>query len=743
MSENTKIVQCFLPPMVAGKYTAAVKQSIVISRGSKLVTEEVKPVTVESIPDIEKTFDFGVDAARFVLSPDDIYSVYPPANQFGHYSESLPHVVFTRRTLPWERTIDGKPPVFQREETHVNKKNPQESPPVPWMALMLFNEDEMKDLQITKSTIAAIIQPETPDTIIRPEIFENTSDDDKLSLMEWENKDDGCFTIDITKEQFNKHIPSLESLSYLAHAKEVSIANKDKNGITDLNDEGEGVFAVIVGNRLPTPGKQHNAILVSLEGFANYLRDKDPNAEIPDENKVRLVVLANWNFGNSGDASFLSLVNGIEIKSMKIKRDHEASELLPYFDSGYTPLEHLTRTGVTTLSWYHGPFLPMPSPAMSKSISFSSSDAALRYDKTTGFFDISFAAAWQLGRMLALQNQGFSKAILNWRIAQKQLEVGKSRKDLIDIIVNDHSEIPLKDKVISYLGNINGVQIAKPQVQVTDTLLEIPKDVKDFLGDLYALKGVPFTYLVPHEFLLEKEHTNNNNAFTGTLALFYVDPNWVEALLDGALSIGRISNTDTILDKVMSGEFTSNYVPQKLTNPATGKGDIQLRILNITGFLFRSDLISGWRGLEIEAYDANNNLLPALRFERIDADIFLGIFNGNVSSIVITQPYEGLHFGIKIDEDEYKKNLKNEDGTNQSVTDGTADVSTEINNGLISKGILDIAGIAKLMKQKLSNKGWMNTEGESDGKYFTSAEFAYQMVDSPVKRTIVVNMIVE
>lgn len=728
MSENTKIVQCFLPPMVAGKYTVEVEQSI--------KKEDV------SIQDIEKKFDFGVDAARFTINPTDIYSVYPPVNKYGHYSESLPHVILSRRTLPWERTIDGKPPVFQRTGTPSEKDTPQKSPPVPWVALILFDEDEMKDLKINISTLADIIQPN--DTgVIRPEIFEyDNPDNDVLKLMEWDNKkEDGCFTIDITKEQFEKHIPTMESLSYLAHSKKVSIANKDKEGITDVDTEGTGVFSVIVGNRLPTPGKQHTAILVSIEGYINYLKDASPKKEIPENNKVRLVVLANWNFNNSGDTGFLQLVNEVEVKSMKIQRDNEATELLPYFDTGYAPFEHLTRNGATKLSWYHGPFIPKLSPTRSRSILFSSSDAALRYDRTTGFFDISFAAAWQLGRILALQNQNFSKSILNLRIEQKQKEVHENQRETVNSIVNDSSNRPLKEKVISYLGELNSIAVAKSEEQALKTSSEIPDTIMDFLKELYKLNGVPFSYLVPHEFFLEKQHKKQGKDYSGTLSLFYVDPNWVEALLGGALSIGRINNTGSILDEVMSGDM-HDYTDQTIESSENKIENHPVRRLNITGFLFRSDLISGWRGIEIEAYDVDGELLPALRFERIEADIFLGIFNGNVASIVITEPYEGLHFGVKKNGGAYQKNLKNEDGSNQPVEDGTADVNEELKNGLIKDSILDISGLAKVMRQKLINKNWMNTEGVGNEKYFTSAEFAYQMVDSPVKRKISINMVV-
>ncbi|WP_166922468.1 hypothetical protein [Flavobacterium poyangense] len=726
MAENTKIVQCFLPAMTAGIYSTKVQQRLVKDNANLL--------------DVEKTFDFGVDAARFTINSNDIYSVYPPTNKSGTYSESLPHLVFTRKTLPWERTIDGKLPLFQRDETPVEKRNPQDSPPVPWMALLLFDEEEMKNLQISKNTIAALVQPNLSDGIIRPEIFDkNTTTQDVLKLMEWEKVTDGCFTIELTKEQFEKNVPSMDSLSFLAHAKEVSITDKDKAGITDLNDDGAGVFSVIVGNRLPSKGKQNTAILVSLEGFTAYLKGANPMKKIPSEHKARLAVLASWNFIDDGELSFSQLIDSVEIKSMKVQRKEEASDLVPFFDSGYIPIEHLTRTGASTLSWYHGPLVPKLFPASTKNISFSTSDAALRYDKTTGFFDISFAAAWQLGRILALQNQEFSKTILNWRITQNQLEAGKEKEESINVILSNTDGADLKDKVIRYLGQLNELEIPISTEKTSAVSEEIPKTVQHFLNDLYQLKGIPFPYLVPHELLLEKEH----EAFTGTLSLFYVDPNWVEALLDGALSIGRIQNNDTLLQLAINGEFITGYNTQSIVidEKKKEKEEVKGRRLNTTGFLFRSNLVSGWRGLEIKAFDGEGTKLPALRFERIDADIFLGIFNGNIASITITQPYEGLHFGIKYSNNKYQKNLKNEDGTNQKVKDGTADVDKELNEGLIENGILDISALAAIMKQKLINKKWMNTLGESKGKYFTSAEFAYQMVDSPVQRTISVNVL--
>ncbi len=702
--------------MVAGVYQVEARQNILKKK--------------TSVQEITKTFDFGVDAARFTLNASDIYNEYPPANRSGNYTGQLPHVVFSRRTLPWERTIDGKPPVFQEDKT------PQTSPPVPWMALLLFDEDEMESLKINLGTLQDILPPASPDTIMRPEIYreESAFAKAKLTLMPWENETDGCFTIDITKEQFETYIPSQESLSLLAHAREVSIAHKDQEGIADTDAENnKGIFSVLVGNRVLRSGKSHTAVVVSLEGYADYLKDATPKKEIPEGHTVRLVVLAHWNFDNSGTATFFEFVNGINIKPMHIEQGTEVPKLKPYFESGHAPLGHLTRGGATTISWYQGPFVPRLSPATSQKMSFASADGALRFDRTTGLFDVSFAAAWQLGRVLALQNKEYAGAMVAWQLAQTHYKAESRQRNTLNTIISNEDGVSVKSKLIRYLGDSKAVAAEA----IEDPAKKIPKEVTAFLTELYKLNGVPFSYLVPNEFYLEKEHLRNGKSYSGTLSVFYIDPNWIEALLDGALSIGRLKNTGDILSTLIDGGLIDGYIDQKLETVST---ETPVRVLNIMGFLLRSDVVSGWRGLEIEARDDKDSLLPALRFERIDDDIFLGIFNGNVASVTIKQPFEGLHFGFKVDPNletnSYQKTLKNDDGFNLEITDRTSDVSIQLDNDLIESDVVNVAGLATLMKQKLTSK---EVAQDKEG-YFTSAEFAYQMVDSPVKRKIAITM---
>ena len=76
------------------------------------------------------------------------------------------------------------------------------------------------------------------------------------------------------------------------------------------------------------------------------------------------------------------------------------------------------RQGEKTVSWYRGPLVPLNyhKPAQVQEL-VSCADELLRYDPDIGLFDVTYAAAWQLGRLLALQNQSFALALNRTRKA--------------------------------------------------------------------------------------------------------------------------------------------------------------------------------------------------------------------------------------------------------------------------------------------------------------------------------------
>ncbi len=381
--------QACLPPLLPGDYKIRVDQTI----------QEVRP---------EKPFatelDFSVAGPRFDLNPADIYSVYPPTNQSGEFGNTLPQIVFTRRTIPWERTLDGSDPDNQN--------------PCPWLALLVLSGSDFAEGTLPKITtrkVGDLLTPAATDNCMGPALG-------AADLAKYESVNDQCNTVDLPAALFVNVAPQVADLPYLAHVRTVSTDNKET-----LSYQTEGSFAVVLANRLPESSVDDavkNAVyLVSLEGFKDHL--PGGGQKIGTAN-VRLAVLAHWEFACFGKDNFKVLMNNLEVDRLQRPvgpdlnakadaGDEGAGQVRSAFEMGYTALNHHIRNGEKTVSWYRGPLVPMFYPTEETYSFIPSADAALRYNYTTGLLDASYAAAWQLGRMLALQNQQFAQALYRYR----------------------------------------------------------------------------------------------------------------------------------------------------------------------------------------------------------------------------------------------------------------------------------------------------------------------------------------
>ena len=103
-----------VPPLTAGDYVLQGTQTI--DAGGN------RPTAVHNA-------NVRITSARFKLPPDQILSVFPPANSEGAYEARLPQIVIKRRTLPWERAPDPA------DRT------------IPWLALVVIAEGAADDVQ--------------------------------------------------------------------------------------------------------------------------------------------------------------------------------------------------------------------------------------------------------------------------------------------------------------------------------------------------------------------------------------------------------------------------------------------------------------------------------------------------------------------------------------------------------------------------------------------------------------------
>lgn len=265
--------------------------------------------------------------------------------------------------------------------------------------------------------------------------------------------------------------------------------------------------------------------------------------------------------------------------------------------------------------------------------------------------------------------------------------------------------------------------LADPAVQALLREEAAPQaKVMQWIAKLKLLQVVPFDNLVADPRLLPKE----------SMRFFYIDPSWVNALIDGALSLGNHSSLEILFTDVMQtvSRNAGSQIPQisqdveKILIPYAGEqGKLK------GGFLLRSTVVSTWKNLLVEATYADPQ--PAstapIRFEHLGADILLCIFPKVPQSIALKQPMHQLVFGF---EPGYEVALR-------SVGGGTAlPAGTQVDQATISnpfrdggKNVVDIEAMAQQLQQALQNNGGLTSP-------ISPADFALQLFKAPEKVSI-------
>ena len=183
----------------------------------------------------------------------------------------------------------------------------------------------------------------------------------------------------------------------------------------------------------------------------------------------------------------------------------------------------------------------------------------------------------------------------------------------------------------------------------------LPPSAVDWLARLTLLQGVPFPYLVPDEAMLPRE----------SIRFFYLNMNWIDALIDGALSLGR--NLTTANASATANGFAKAFHPAVHNMARARAGTVRHKALGVkaqigtanlqvvTGFLLRSTVVEGYPGIGVNAYpqggtpnDPAIKLLPILRLEQLGpgSGVLFCLVAGDAVQVDVHEPPEGLHYGI-------------------------------------------------------------------------------------------------
>jgi len=394
------------PGLPAGDYCLVVEQQV-----------ELPPEFVSPEP-YRNEQRMRVTGPHFGLGPQDVVSVYPPAQAEGDFSAALCHVILRGRGLPWE--IPLEPGAGEPGDGGAGA----EPGLPPWLAIVLLAPGEYVPAKADELTgaqpvpLANYLNP--PPAVLGPDFLP-----ERKNRWLAEFPDLSCPVVDVTSEAFAAVAPLAGELGYLAHVREVGAsAGQPAGAAGELPDTQ---FAVVLSNRLPSgsPSGMYVAHLVSLEGFAGYLADRDGLP--PGYSAVRLLSLARWAFTSTTGQPYIGdLLEGLDIGVPELDGSGAPEPIAKAISYGYVPADYRTRLGERTVAWYRGPCLPVQMMRNMQPI-YETAEAALVYDSQTGMFDVSFAAGWQAGRLLALADRQFTTSFLAWirdnhRLSQLLLE---------------------------------------------------------------------------------------------------------------------------------------------------------------------------------------------------------------------------------------------------------------------------------------------------------------------------------
>ena len=239
---------------------------------------------------------------------------------------------------------------------------------------------------------------------------------------------------------------------------------------------------------------------------------------------------------------------------------------------------------------------------------------------------------------------------------------------------------------------------------------------------------MPFASLVADTELLPAE----------SMRWFYLDRRWTDALVQGALSVGTV-NSDDRTHLAAQYDAIRDELDSEERNHRRPEGSARFggKVDAVSGFILRSEAVSGWPGLHVRAFsvdpaesddatylETDPRRMRLLRLERLAPAVLFCLFDGIPKVVHVEEPRQGVQFGFHMrpaagggvaarlfPRDKNTFGYLNVDGdaiTGPEDRDDGFDVPFRVG----SPGVVDIQRIEEMFK---ANAATRNATGAVDG----------------------------